>query len=159
MKNKKGFFLAEAIVMTSIVALTITLIFPQFANRYERMKARLVSYNRAPDVYAANYIDENIETLGSGMGCTSGTAHYVYTFDSPSYNVTKIIQSTSIANIKTYYTDADINLKKFLNNIEEPPAGQVVLIFEFQFVTDGPKRYTVLYRSSGFDDDIVGCTL
>lgn len=142
MKNKKGFFLAEAIVMTSIVALTITLIFPQFANRYERMKARLVSYNRAPDIYAADYIYNNL----SAGTCTAGTDHFVFVFATPSYNVNKIIQAETIEDIKTNYADADINLTKFLNSIEDPTSG-VILVFEFEYNT--VRRYAAINRSSG----------
>ncbi|HOZ54291.1 MAG TPA: hypothetical protein PKY25_03080 [Bacilli bacterium] len=144
MKNKKGFFLAETIVMTSIVVLTITLIFPQFANRYERMKARLVSYNRAPDVMTADYIYSNIDNLASGT-CTPGTNYYVFAFDTPKYSLNKIIQATTVENIKTNYTDGDINLTKFLNSIENPTSGYI-FVFEFEYST--VRRYVKLYRST-----------
>lgn len=148
MKNKKGFFLAEAIIMTSIVALTITLIFPQFANRYERMKFRLMNYNRAPDVYAANYIYDNIDTLKTNMTCTAGTDYYKITFtNDPKYNVTQIIETdfSDFSNLKTNYTNADINFKKFLNSVEAPISNKV-FIFEFEY--SNVRRYAMINKDS-----------
>lgn len=149
MKNKKGFFLAEAIVVTSIVALTITLIFPQFANRYERMKFRLMNYNRAPDVYAAKYIYDNRASLSASMDCTSGTDYSKITFTgSPNYNITQIIETdyTAFSNLKTNYASADVNFKKFLKSVETPISDKVI-IFEFDY--SGIKRYAMLNKTPG----------
>ena len=147
MKNKKGFFLAEAIVVTSIVALTITLIFPQFANRYERMKFRLLNYNRAPDVYAAKYIYDNRVALSSNMTCTLGTNYYKIVL-SGNYNVTQIIETdfSTFSNLKTNYSSADVNFKKFLKSIEAPISDKVI-IFEFEY--NGIRRYAMLNKTPG----------
>lgn len=160
MKNKKGFFLAEAIVITSLVALTITLMYPQVANRYERMKSKLVYYNRAPDVYAADYIIENKDTLISNntlntvnVTCKNDVSATYYRYELESTNQTsffleQIIQSDSIANITTNYSTIDINLKKYLNSMESSTSGKI-FIFVFNY-DDDKRRYAILSRP---DDD------
>ncbi len=171
MKNKKGFFLAEAIVITSLVALTITLMYPQVANRYERMKSKLVYYNRAPDVYAADYIIENQSVLinsanftlnGTNFTCYKdfGANYYRYELASinpNSYYLEQIIQSDSITNITNNYLTIDINLKKYLNSMESPTSGNI-FIFVFNY-GDNKRRYAILSRTENLSISFGTCTL
>ena len=64
MKNNKGFFLAETIVMIALVTTIMAFVYPNVSKLYENYKNRVMYYDQTEDLYALRaYYELNKTTI------------------------------------------------------------------------------------------------
>lgn len=163
-KNNKGYFLAEALVVTSLVTLVILLIYPQITKRYETQKTKLSSYNRVEDIYKVRDIIYNIKNSNNESFFDSIDSATITNLDDESIKYFEIDNFLTQGQ-KTFYevdsiyllkynvpaitTELSNNLLKYIKNIRvaTKDSGDYRVIIVFNTVEKSYKTYATIRLS------------
>ena len=116
MKNNKGFFLAETIVMIALVTTIMAFVYPNVSKLYENYKNRVMYYDQTEDLYALralykiydSKINEKTMTNTSDnntKGCKS--------IDS----IEEVLNDTTYANDKNIMHICDVYIASYMANL------------------------------------------
>ena len=75
--NKKGYFLVEAIVAITIVAIIITVVFANLSKSYVNENNEMTKYNTTEGLYTAKEVNKALKNKISSYGTSLGTTSYV----------------------------------------------------------------------------------
>ena len=149
MKNNKGFFLAETIVMIALVTTIMAFVYPNVSKLYENYKNRVMYYDQTEDLYALRAIYEihkgkiNDETKKAVNGSDVIGCNY-------SLGMTKIDGITEINELEEIYIASymsnlsdttNFNFNRYLKRIKKSTNDQSAYRLVGVFGVDGKTRY------------------
>ena len=145
MKNNKGFFLAETIVMIALVTTIMAFVYPNVSKLYENYKNRVMYYDQTEDLYALRAVYEihkdeiDEKTINNGViGCNY------------SLGMTKIDGITEINELEEIYIASymsnlsdttNFNFNRYLKRIKKSTNDQSAYRLVGVFGVDGKTRY------------------
>lgn len=128
-KNNKGFFLAETIVVLSLVTTIVVFVSANVPNLYKNYKLQIESYDRTEDIYLLKAIYEANESTikaATSAGCDSGSTSaegqkkYAESGSIPSDDTTTYATKLSLNNIPSdYSSSSSFYLTGYLSNISD----------------------------------------
>ena len=145
MKNNKGFFLAETIVMIALVTTIMAFVYPNVSKLYENYKNRVMYYDQTEDLYALravyeihkNEIDKKTSNNGV-IGCNNSLDKTVINVI---VNEISELKKIYIASYMQSLEDTNYNFNRYLKRIKkstnDTSAYRLIGVFEI----DGKTRY------------------
>ena len=161
MKNNKGFFLAETIVMIALVTTIMAFVYPNVSKLYENYKNRVMYYDQTEDLYALRAIYEihkvkiNDTTKKAGsdvIGCN-------YSLGKTKINgITEIneLEEIYIASYMQSLEDTNYNFNRYLKRIKkstnDQSAYRLVGVFKVNHDNDAATPDIIRYASIKIDN-------
>lgn len=159
MKNNKGFFLAETIVMIALVTTIMAFVYPNVSKLYENYKNRVMYYDQTEDLYALRAVYElygneiNEETISDTSfeekkqktkGCKSFTniseilVADTYSTVKDNMRIDNIYITNYMANLGD---DTNYNFNRYLKRIKKSTNDTSAYRLIGVFKVDGKTRY------------------
>ena len=168
-KDNRGFFLAETIIVLTLVTTVMAFVYPNVAKLYENYKLQVKYYDQPEDIYALkaiyeankNYIDnQTIEIGKTEKGCkdfgASKTSDLCGVLNRP-LGITSINTDIFLTSYMSNITDStDFNFNRYLKRMKkttyEPKAYRLIGKFKIDDDGDSSTPEIVRYASIKIDN-------
>ena len=169
MKNNKGFFLAETIVMIALVTTIMAFVYPNVSKLYENYKNRVMYYDQTEDLYALRaYYELNKTTINDKtevgendckkLVCSDNLDElmpeelkkYEIEISSPAMNIEKLYIMNYMSNPSSNNYNFNRYLKRLKKSTNDTSSYRLIGVFN----VDGKKRYA----SIKIDNPNIGIT-